>query len=78
MPAQFEYSGVDRSGLPVKGLFEGENPMSVVLELKNAGVTVYSIKKKSTAEKSQLKVTRGVGAADLIAFNSQLATLLPQ
>jgi general secretion pathway protein F len=76
MPAQFEYSGVDRSGQPIKGLFEGDSPMSVVLELKNAGVTVYSIKKKSTAERPRLKLAKGVGAADLIAFNSQLASLL--
>lgn len=76
MPSQFEYSGADRSGRPIKGLFEGDNPMSVVLELKNAGVTVYSIKKKAAEGRSGLKIGKKVGTADLIAFNSQLASLL--
>ena len=76
MPVQFEYFGSDRSGQPIKGLFEGDNPMSVVLELKKAGVTVYSIRKKAAEGRPGLKIGKKVGATDLIAFNSQLASLL--
>ncbi len=76
MPSQFEYSGADRSGRPIKGVFEGDNPMSVVLKLKSAGVTVYSIKKKAAEGRAGLQIGKKIGTADLIAFNSQLASLL--
>jgi general secretion pathway protein F len=76
MPAQFEYSGVDRSGQPIQGLVEGESPISVVLQLKTSGVRVYSIKKKSAVVRPSLRGGSKVGASDLIVFNSQLASLL--
>ena len=76
MPAQFEYSGVDRSGQPIQGLVEGESPISVVLQLKNAGVRVYSIKKKSAAARPSLRRGAKAGASDLIVFNTQLSSLL--
>lgn len=76
MPVQFEYSGVDRSGQPTKGLVEGESPISVVLQLKKNGVRVYSIKKKSEIARPPFRAGTKAGASDLILFNTQLASLL--
>jgi type II secretory pathway component PulF len=76
MPAQFEYSGVDRSGQPLSGLAEGASPMDAVLRLREAGVTVYSIRKKLIPERHAPKSSGRIHASDLIAFNTQLASLL--
>jgi len=76
MPSQFQYSGVDASGHPISGLFEAESPIDVVLQLKNAGVTVYSLKKKRISGERPVKTSRTISPSDLIAFNSQLASLL--
>jgi len=76
MPAQFEYSGVDGSGQPIKGLTQGESPIDAVLQLKGAGVTVYSIKKKLLPEDKPFLISKRIGASDLISFNEQLASLL--
>ncbi len=76
MAFQFEYSGVDRSGQSIQGLAEGENPIAVVLQLKQSGVTVYSIKKKFLPDHLQIKREKRISSSDLIAFNAQLALLL--
>ena len=76
MPSQFEYSGVDASGHPISSLFEGASPIDVVLQLKDAGVTVYSIKKKHLSSEKPFKASRTITPSDLIAFNTQLASLL--
>lgn len=76
MPAQFDYSGADSSGQPVKGLIEGESPIDAVLHLKGAGVTVYSIKKKLLPEEKPFGISRRIRGSDLVSFNEQLASLL--
>ena len=76
MSSQFEYSGVDRSGQPLTGLAEGASPMDAVLRLREAGVTVYSIKKRLVAERQPPPSSGRIRASDLIAFNTQLASLL--
>lgn len=76
MPSQFEYSGVDRSGRQTDGVLEGESPLDVVLHLKRSGVTVYSIKKKLLPEDRSLGTGRKISASNLIAFNTQLSSLL--
>ncbi|MBI4832938.1 MAG: type II secretion system F family protein [Candidatus Lindowbacteria bacterium] len=76
MPSQFEYSGVDSSGQPTRGIVEGESPIAVVLQLRNAGARVYSIKKKPSPESKAFKSSKEIGASDLAAFNEQLSSLL--
>ena len=76
MPARFEYSGVDSSGQPIKGLTQGKSPIDVVLQLKKAGITVYSIEKKLLPEDRPPLISKRIGASDLISFNEQLASLL--
>lgn len=76
MDIQFEYSGIDRSGQPVKGIAEGESPMPIVLRLREEGVRVYSIRKKLASERRPPKTRGKIKASDLIAFNAQLSSLL--
>lgn len=75
MPFQFEYSGVDSRGQPARGVVEGESPLALVLELRNAGIRVYSINRKLSPERG-LTFSKRIRASDLIAFNEQLASLL--
>jgi len=76
MPSQFEYSGVNESGHPVRGYIEGDAPLDVVLELRKSGIRAYSLQRKISLQAGKIALATGVPYADLAAFNEQLASLI--
>lgn len=69
---EFDYVGLNRKGVKVKGVMRAENDKQIKTKLRDQGITPKTIKKKGKSLFGEKKITGG----DIALFTRQIATML--